>query len=218
MARRVSLVGAVSGAEAQLAKDVGAPRVRVVLNGIPELDPGQVPGAAADQRQRVVAMGRIAPQRQPEQVAEILSAVSDLAPVSWLGGGLPDAAGSRELGRAGVPITGWLARDDALKQLTLASVYLHWTAWDGLPLSILEAMAHDVVVIASDIPPNRGILGPRQVFSSTGAAIAALRHALTNDDYYEELLEEQRKRRFRFSAEAMTLGWEAIYGELLTGG
>ena len=43
---------------------------------------------------------------------------------------------------------------------TEAKVYLHWTAWDGLPLSILEAMANDVVVIASDIPANRELSVP----------------------------------------------------------
>ncbi len=215
VARHVAVLGAVSDDEARLAGDViRAPRVRIVRNGIPELDPGQIPGAAPGQTPSVVAMGRVAPQRQPQQAAEILAAVGDLAPVSWLGGTTADTPGLDALAQAGVPVTGWLTREDALERLTLATVYLHWTAWDGMPLSILEAMAHDVVVIASDIGPNRSILGPRQTFSSTNAAIAAIRRVLSDHAYREELLAEQRRRRAQYGSTAMTVGWEEVYTSL----
>jgi glycosyltransferase involved in cell wall biosynthesis len=116
--------------------------------------------------------------------------------------------------RAGVPVSGWLAREQALEQLAHARVYLHWTAWDGLPLSILEAMARDVVVIASDIPPNRSILGPRQVFSSKADASKAIHRALFDDSYHQTLLRDQRRRRARYGSTAMRRGWEDVYRAL----
>ncbi len=216
VARRVSVLGAVSDDEARLADQViKAPRVRTVLNGIPELDPGQIPGAAEDQRPSVVAMGRVAPQRQPEQAARILAAVRDLAPVAWLGGTTHDSPDLDALSHAGIPVSGWLSRDEALERLTRATVYLHWTAWDGMPLSVLEAMAHDVVVIASDIPPNRSILGSRQTFPSTDAAIAAIRRILTEEPYRLELLHDQERRRAQYGSADMTSGWEEVYASLV---
>jgi glycosyltransferase involved in cell wall biosynthesis len=212
VARRVTVLGAVSEDEARLAEEViGAPHVRVVLNGIPELDQDRIPGAAPEQAPGVVAMGRVASQRQPHKVAEILGDVRELAPVAWLGGATADSLGLDPLARAGIPVSGWLARKEALERLACATVYLHWTAWDGMPLSILEAMAHDVVVIASDIPPNRSILGPQQVFSSTADAISAIRRVLLDESYRQALLHEQQTRRARYGSTAMTLRWQDVY-------
>jgi len=215
VARRVEMVGAVSDAEAHLAREVvSAPRVRVVNNGIPELDPDRAPGAARRRGAGVVAMGRVVPQRQPAAVSEMLAGVADLAPVAWLGGAAGEAQGLRELARAGVPVSGWLKREEALEHLARATVYLHWTAWDGMPLSILEAMARDVVVIASDIAPNRNILGPEQVFASKVDAVSAIRRVLRDEDYRQSLLLAQRARRGRYGSTAMMLGWEEVYSSL----
>jgi glycosyltransferase involved in cell wall biosynthesis len=216
VANRVEMVGAVSDAEADLARDVvSAHHVRVVPNGIPELDPDRTPDSSVELSSGVVAMGRVVTQRQPHEVADILANVRDLAPVSWIGGaGSSTAPGLFALDRAGVEVSGWLTRADALDRLGKAAVYLHWTAWDGMPLSILEAMARDVVVIASDIPPNRSILGPQQVFSSKADAVSAIRRALCDEPYRERLLSEQRARRGRYGSTTMMLGWENVYRSL----
>jgi glycosyltransferase involved in cell wall biosynthesis len=217
VARRVGMIGAVSNAEGCLAREVlSAPRVKVVPNGIPELDPDSaLPGTSLEQASGVVAMGRVVAQRQPLEVAEILADVRDAgASVAWLGGSPGTSPGQEALARAGIPVTGWLAREDALERLAGATVYLHWTAWDGMPLSILEAMARDVVVIASDIAPNRSILGARQVFSSKADASAAIHRVLVDDAYRQSLLSEQRARRARYGSKAMMRGWEEVYTAL----
>jgi len=212
VARRVHLVGAVSDAEADLARDVvSAPRVEVVLNGIPELNHEHSQQMPAERKWGTVAMGRVVPQRQPEKAATILDAVRDIAPVQWLGGAPHPSPSLGALQRLQIPFTGWLSREETLERLAQARVYVHWTAWDGLPLSILEAMACDVVVIASDIPANRSVLGPHQVFSTPGDAISATRRVLLDDSYQRSLLEEQRRRRARYGSTEMRRGWEDIY-------
>jgi glycosyltransferase involved in cell wall biosynthesis len=216
VARRVDVVGASSEAEADLAREIlSAPRVKVVPNGIPELDPDRMTPSVPDERRSgAVAMGRVVPQRQPSEVAEILSDLQDIAPVSWLGGGSAPSSELDALAQADIPVTGWLAHEEALKRLGEAKVYLHWTAWDGLALSVLEAMARDVVVIASDIPPNRGVLGPEQVFSSTDDASKAIRRALLDDSYRQSLLREQRERRAHYGSTANATRWEEVYEAL----
>jgi glycosyltransferase involved in cell wall biosynthesis len=219
VARRVTAVGAISRTEAALAEELGtARRVIAVPNGIPELDRPVEGPLAVDRPPAVIAMGRIMAQRQPRQVAEILDGVRDLAPVTWVGGAREDDFGVQWLLAAGIPVTGWLTREEAVAHLSRASAYVHWTAWDGAALSVLEAMAKDVVVVASDVPANRELLGPRQVFGSVASAKAFLRRVLTDGDLRAELLETQRARRPAFSAAAMTENWLTVYDALRAGG
>nr|WP_246344787.1 glycosyltransferase [Conexibacter arvalis] len=213
VARRATLVGAVSESEAAQARDVArAPRVAVVANGIPALD---APGPAPDrERPRVVAMGRADASRQPDAAGRILARLTDVADVRWIGGGTDSDAGLRALAAHGVPATGWLSHADAAAELAAATALLHWSAWDAQPLAVLEALAADVVVVASDIPANREIVGARQVCSAEEDAVALLRGVLLDPALRERMLERQRERRGRFSADRMARDWEAIYVRL----
>lgn len=213
VAHRVSMVGAVSAGEAELARGFGARRVEIVPNGIPELDqPAPASERPADPP-LVVAMGRITRARRPLETARILGALRGSAEVAWIGGGSrdDDAGGVKRLG---VPVSGWLGRDEAVRRLSEATVLLHWSAWDSHPLSVLEAMALDVVVIASDIGPNRDLVGDGQVAGSEDGALALVRRALSDGDYRAGLIESQRARRGRYGAERMAEDWLRIYREL----
>jgi glycosyltransferase involved in cell wall biosynthesis len=217
IARRVTTVGAVSHSEAALAAELGTARAIVTVpNGIPELDaPAGAPPDRPAAPLLVVAMGRVMAQRRPEQAAEILAAARDAAQVLWVGGGRDDEPDAEVLQAAGIPVTGWCGRDEALAHLGRATVYVHWTAWDGLPLSVLEAMARDVIVVASDIAANRDVVGPRQVFATVAGAQAFLRRVLADAGLRAELLAEQRERARAFGAEAMADGWLAVYRSLV---
>lgn len=218
VARRVTAVGAVSEAEAAAAASVArARRVVTVPNGIPELDdpPGGAPGRDSGRR-RVVAVGRTDTARRPVEAARILASVADLADVEWVGGagrgGVPASAVTGQ----GVPLTGWLPRAEAIEHLRAATACLHWAAWDGRPLSVLEAMAYDVVVVGSDIPPLRELLGPEQVCASEREATALLRRVLTDVPFRKRLLGEQERRRASGGAGRMTDGWRDVYKAVLT--
>ncbi len=215
--RRVTVVGAVSPSEAATARRrARARRVVVIENGIVELDGQRLVHRSSPSAPRVVAMGRTVAQRQPEACARILSVLRDVAEVEWIGGagGSRGDSGRKALVQAGIPPTGWLPRETVLERLGRASAYLHWTAWDGHPLSVLEAMAMDVLVVASDIPPNRDILGPEQVCGTEEEAVALLRRLLLEPDFAGRLLAAQRARRPAYSAERMVAEWLELYERL----
>lgn len=214
VAHRVDVVGACSLSEGEQARSLpGATAVAVVPNGISELSKGAPSSGVARRTPTVVGMGRLSPQRRPEACARMLSAVADRAAVRWIGGGV-DSAGEDAMRGAGVPVTGWLPRDATLQALSESTLYLHWTAWDGLPLSILEAMANDVVVIASDIGPNREVLGPEQVCRTEDDAIRLMRDILGDRELRERLLGEQRRRRRWYGADRMAAQWLELYTSL----
>jgi glycosyltransferase involved in cell wall biosynthesis len=211
VARRCDIVAAVSEDEARLARTVlRAPRVTVVTNGIRDLDPGALPGVPARAAPVVVAAGRIGAQRRPTSTARVLSAVAATgARVAWIGGA--PAGEDAPLRAAGIPVTGWLPRPEALDRLAGATVYLHWSAWDGQSLTMLEALARDVVVVASDIPANREVVGNRQVFKDEAGAVDLIVTVLRDPSVREALLAEQRARRGRFSARRMVEEWIDLY-------
>jgi glycosyltransferase involved in cell wall biosynthesis len=108
-------------------------------------------------------------------------------------------------------VTGWVARQEAQERLRAAAICLHWTAWDGQPLSLLEAMANDVVVVARDIEPTREIVGEHQVCRTEQEAIALMRRILTEPELRQTLIESQRQRRPAYGAQRMADAWQELY-------
>ncbi len=219
VARRITVLGAVSEAEASEAKDLGAREVRIIHNGIAELDglarapTVELPAAGA--RRGVVAAGRMSAQRQPLEVAKIFGALPPGTPTAWLGDAA-DPVAADVMERGGTELTGWLARDEVLARTRAARVYLHWTAWDGHPLSVLEAISQGTVVVAHDIPPVREILGPQQLRRTVGDAAGLIRELLESDVRFADLQRAQAQAAQRFSGQAMTASWISLYTQLVT--
>jgi succinoglycan biosynthesis protein ExoA len=215
IAQRVSVIGAVSNFEAEQARGI-APQTRVVVvpTGFAELDEPEPDPPEAPRDPMIVVVGRIGPQRNPEGTAEIIARVRDLARPVWIGAEPSPGPATETLRAAGVEITGWLSRSETTEVLRRATALLHWSAWEGQSLALLEAMAFSVPVIASDIPPNREVLGPEQVFSSEADASRALRELISGDGLRERFLENQGQRRRFYSARRMSGQWLELYRAL----
>ena len=55
-------------------------------------------------------------------------------------------------------LKGWLGKDELIKQYQQADCYLNLSRYEGMPNTVLEAMACALPVIASDIPPHRRLV------------------------------------------------------------
>jgi glycosyltransferase involved in cell wall biosynthesis len=218
IAARANIIGAVSKSEAMAAQTVTRlSKVRVVNNGIPELERVGTPRAERRPgRPRVVGMGRIVPQRCPEQAAQILQGVSDVADVEWIGDG-PIPIDRAPFERRGIAVSGWLERDEALRRLRRAEIYLHPAQWDGQPLAVLEAMALGTVVVASDIAPLRDLVPASQRFRSVPEAVDIMRSILSDDAALRSCLKSQSLVCDGHGAEKMAERWATLYRDLRPG-
>jgi glycosyltransferase involved in cell wall biosynthesis len=217
VASRVSVVGACSLSEGEQARALpGSKNVVVVPNGIDELSRDRIGKGPAhpDRELRVVGVGRPAPQRRPDACARILATAGAQENALWIGGGAEGTPGAAALTSVGIPMTGWMPRSETLSALGDSTLYLHWTAWDGLPLSILEAMALDVIVVASDIGPNREVLGPDQVCRTEREAAALIRRLLSDAELRQTFLANQQVRRRAYGSDAMVDEWADVYAGL----
>ena len=64
-----------------------------------------------------------------------------------------------ELNAPNIEITGWfISRSAGLKKLAGIDIYLQTSAWEGLPIALLEAMALEKPIIATNIVGNKDVV------------------------------------------------------------
>jgi len=114
----------------------------------------------------IVTVGRVTPQKDPAMFARAAAASRDRNDGHrwvWIGGG--NRAETANLERSGVEVTGWVPRNECLAVLRSGSVYVHTAAWEGAPISILEAAAVGLPIVGRRIE-SLECLGIEPLFGS----------------------------------------------------
>jgi glycosyltransferase involved in cell wall biosynthesis len=151
-------VAACSPREAGFAERLpGHQHVTYVPNVVRDFVPAPRPAPTPTRTRPLLAttVGRITPAKSPEFFADAARRSRSLGldiEWVWVGGTGGDTAGEDELRRAGVRVTGWVSRAEALRHLEATDVYVHCASWEGAPLTILEAAMADIPVIARRAP------------------------------------------------------------------
>lgn len=212
---------------------LAADRLEVVPNGVDvdRVDRALAPGtpeepAPAAPRVTVANVGRLIPIKNQTALLTAFARVAGphdslvIVGEGPLRGALEDQA--RELGIADrVQMPGLLPRDEVYRLLSTADVFVSPSYGEGLPLSVLEAMAAGVPAVLSDIPPHREIveasgiaaLVPTGDVDSLATAMARLRD-LSPD---ERAALGSRCRRLvldRFSLRSMAEGYHRVYAQV----
>jgi glycosyltransferase involved in cell wall biosynthesis len=128
----------------------------------------------------VVGVGRLAPAKDPEfflAVVEELERRGLPVDAVWIGDGSSDQR--KRLEEHGVVVTGWKPRRLALDLLASADAYVHASAWDSAPMTLLEVSALGVPAIARR---SRSMIDlPESVSDGSAAGLATRLACLLRD-------------------------------------
>lgn len=101
----------------------------------------------------IFTLGRICPQKNPSQFNEIALAMPERS-FLWIG----DGELREKLTAPNIDIAGWVDREKALELSTQADVFLLPSLWEGLPISLLEAMFMKKLCVVSNVVGNRDVI------------------------------------------------------------
>jgi glycosyltransferase involved in cell wall biosynthesis len=120
-----------------------------------------------------------------------------------------------------VQFTGLIAREEVFEQLLNADLFISTSRGEGLPISVLEAMACRCPVLLSDIPPHReiaeGVDFIPLVHPEDAAGFAREIKKFREMSLAERIAIGRKCRKLveeRFSLPVMHAGYEEIYAEL----
>lgn len=101
----------------------------------------------------VFTLGRISMQKNPKVFNEVALKLPNLKFLC-----IGDGELRSELTAPNITITGWVDRNQALKYAMQSDVFMLASLWEGLPMSLLEAMYMKKVCIVSDVIGNRDVI------------------------------------------------------------
>lgn len=102
---------------------------------------------------QVCISGRISYQKNPDLFNDIALLLPDVQFV-WIG----DGELKTKLTARNITVTGWISKEKALNLVAQSNFFILPSFWEGLSISLLEAMFMGKVCIVSDIDGNRSVI------------------------------------------------------------
>lgn len=209
---------ACSQSEKDLLISQGIKNVIVINNGIEvsSVEPDyKIPG-----RPLIFGtVGRITYQKNPRMFNEIAKHFvgDDRVRFLWIGDGeLRHEIQENEY----VKVTGWVTPDEVKEYLKQIDVYISTALWEGLPLSVLEAMNLGKPLLLSDCVGNvdtvrKGMNG--EVYHDVDDALRMIEKILniSQESFLEASKESYRMTKFCFSLKTLKEKYELLYNDVL---
>jgi hypothetical protein len=173
---------ACGATEAKESTSLGL-KTKLISNGVPVDSIRNFKREHNNKNLTIGILGRITFARNPEFFNEIALAHPDISFI-WIG----DGELRHLITSPNIEITGWFTnKENAYFFLNSIDVYLQTSLWEGLPIALLEAMALEKPIIATNIIGNKDVVN----HGETGYLINDL------EDFNKsiELLKDKNKRK-----------------------
>jgi glycosyltransferase involved in cell wall biosynthesis len=204
---------------ARRARVVPADRLWVVPNGLADVA-DELVRRSADSPPSVVMVARFAPPKLQREVVDVMATLTGLAwTLTFVGDG-PELAACRQHAAS---VLGDRAaflghRDDVTELLAGHDTLVLWSAYEGLPISVLEGMRAGMCCVASDLPGVRELLGDDAgVVVDTSDVLRRALAALLVDPARRAALGAAARAAFveRYSISGVESRIRSIYAELI---
>ena len=162
----------------------------------------------------VCTLGRITYQKNPSLFCQIATALPQVQFV-WIG----DGELRSELTAENITVTGWVKREEAIALCMKSRIFLLPSLWEGLPISLLEAMYMKKLAVVSDVIGNRDVVHNQVngfVCKTLDEYVAAIRRGVQMDADCRAYIEHAyREILSEYSLDVMCGKYDEIYQRAL---
>lgn len=145
---------ACSQSEKEAIEEQGIKNVTFINNGIRPLEIEKKENIS--DKITIISVGRLSIQKNPRLFNDIALEFIDKPNIQFIWCG--DGELKSELTSLNIKCTGWIERKELENYLANADIYLSTSLWEGLPLSVLEAMSIGLPVVLSDCVGNKDLV------------------------------------------------------------
>ena len=145
---------ACSQSEKEAIEEQGIKNVTFINNGIKPLQVEKKINTS--DKIIIISVGRLSIQKNPKLFNDIALEFIDNHNIQFIWCG--DGELKSKLTSPNIKCTGWIERKELENYLANADIYLSTSLWEGLPLSVLEAMSIGLPVVLSDCVGNRDLV------------------------------------------------------------
>ena len=145
---------ACSKSEKEAIEEQGIKNVTFINNGIKPLQVEKKINTS--NKITIISVGRLSIQKNPKLFNDIALEFIDNHNIQFIWCG--DGELKSELTSPNIKCTGWIERKELENYLANADIYLSTSLWEGLPLSVLEAMYVGLPIVLSDCVGNRDLV------------------------------------------------------------
>lgn len=159
----------------------------------------------------IISSGRMTYQKNPEMFESIAKHFLGWRNVRflWIGGGEHEEGFCTD----NLSVTGWMKPSQVADILASADIYVSTSRWEGLPISVLEAMSLGIPLLLSDCVGNCDCVKKNGfLFHSLDEAVSYLERMILD----EELRERQKHASMKlykevFSMEKLLESYRSVY-------
>lgn len=145
---------ACSQSEKEIIEEQGIKNVTFINNGIKPLEIEKKVNTS--DKITIISVGRLSIQKNPKLFNDIALEFIDNPNIQFIWCG--DGELKSELTSPNIKCTGWIERKKLENYLANADIYLSTSLWEGLPLSVLEAMSIGLPVVLSNCIGNKDLV------------------------------------------------------------
>lgn len=212
-AKQGGMTVACSEGEKRIAEEI-TKRVIFINNGI-NISQCPVPKAREfhEKSFRICTIGRICAQKNPTSFNELAKAFPEYT-FTWIGDGE-----LREcLTEPNISITGWQLPEKTLELLNENDIFVLPSLWEGLAVSLLEAMYLKCVCVASNIPGTKEVILHEKngfLFNNIQECIAVIHKIIDNKYPIKEITEQaHRDVKAHYTVENMNRCYTKLYRDI----